>query len=88
MTKKECIWAIYSNIDESRTLHHCFHDIEKKSKCTGEISIRGAALCNKNHHVYDENEIPLPISELNDLAGFHQNTACRSCLRVYNKLPD
>lgn len=88
LTKKEVIWAIYANHDDSATLHHCLYDIERKSKWTGDISIVNAALCNKKHHVYNENEMLVPIAELTVGCDLKPYMACKTCLKIYDKLPD
>lgn len=85
LTQIDVLWAMYDNFDASATMHHCLYNVIRK-RWDGEQFVSNAALCNRKHRVCDENEESKPIDELGLPYQLVEKRACKTCLKIFNKL--
>ena len=85
LNKEDCKWESVPNFTDTGHTFHCYYPRIRKTAYIHEEYEGGGALCNKKNYISEDGEHSLPFDKIGE--NDSKFGRCKSCEKIYNKLP-
>jgi hypothetical protein len=83
--QSEIVWAYCDNAEGGAGGTHAYYAVKKRWPWIGDEYDGIGALCNKKRFISEDGETSIGINEVDALKAIPKY-ACKTCLKIFNKL--